>query len=103
MLHAGPADARPANHVIADLALELIWVEPGTFTMGSPADEPQRNKAEGPQLRVTLTQGFWLGRTEITQAQYESVMGTNPSTFKNAGPDAPVERVSWIDAIAFCR
>lgn len=97
-----PARAEPAR-VISDLALELIWIEPGTFTMGSPSDEAERNKAEGPLTRVTLTRGFWLGKTEVTQAQYEAVAGTNPSTFKENGGDAPVERVSWIDAMAFCR
>lgn len=105
----GAADAAKAtqpaartNHVIPDLALELIRVEPGTFTLGSPLDEPLRHKAEGPQTRVTLTRGYWLGKTEVTQAQYEAVTGANPSTFKNVGPDAPVERVSWLDAMAFC-
>jgi formylglycine-generating enzyme required for sulfatase activity len=91
------------NRTVTDLKLELIWVAPGSFTMGSPADEPQRNKAEGPQTRVIFTQGFWLGKTEVTQAQYETVMGTNPSTFKTVGPDAPVEGVSWLDAMSFCR
>jgi formylglycine-generating enzyme required for sulfatase activity len=94
---------REANQVIDDLALALIWVAPGTFTMGSPIGEPERHKAEGPQTRVTLTQGFWLGKTEITQAQYQAVMGSNPSTFTKVGPTAPVERVSWINAMAFCR
>lgn len=98
---AAPAPA--ATRVIADLALELLWVEPGTFVMGSARDEPERHKAEGPQTRVTLTQGFWLGKTEVTQAQYEAVTGANPSTFKAGGRDAPVECVSWIDAMAFCR
>ena len=95
--------APPAPHVIPDLALELRWVPPGSFVMGSPAEEPRRDKAEGPPFRVTLSRGFWLGRTEVTQAQYEAVTGTNPSTFKDAGPRAPVDRVSWLDAIAFCR
>lgn len=94
---------RAKNRLIPDLALELIWVEPGTFTMGSPADEPERNKAEGPRMRVTLSKGFWLGKTEVTQAQYEAVTGSNPSSFKAVGPQAPVERVSWLDAMAFCR
>lgn len=97
-----PASAEPAR-TIPDLALELIWVDPGTFTMGSPPDEPERNKAEGPLTRVTLTKGFWLGKTEVTQAQYKALTGSNPSTFKENGRNAPVERVSWIDAIAFCR
>lgn len=95
--------ASRAKHIIADLSLELLWVEPGTFIMGSPADEPERNKAESPQRTVTLTTGYWLGRTEVTQGQYEKVTGVNPSTFKTAGEHAPVERVSWLDAMAFCR
>jgi formylglycine-generating enzyme required for sulfatase activity len=98
-----PQPAEPRHRVVADLALELIWVKPGTFTMGSARDEPERDKAEGPVTRVTLSDGFWLGKTEVTQAQYQFLMGANPSTFKAAGPAAPVERVSWIDAMAFCR
>lgn len=95
--------SKPSRHLVADLNLELIWVDAGTFTMGSPPDEPLRHKAEGPQRRVTLTKGYWLGKTEITQGQYEAVIGTNPSTFQAAGKDAPVERVSWLQAMAFCR
>lgn len=104
---AGAQDTRstatPAPHVIPDLALVLLWVEPGSFTMGSPADEPRRDKAEGPTFQVTLTRGFWLGKTEVTQAQYAAITGANPATFQAAGPRAPVDRVSWLDAIAFCR
>ena len=92
-----------ANQVIADLKLELIWIKPGTFMMGSPATEVGRNKAEGPQMIVTLTKGFWLGKTAVTQGQYEAFVGTNPSTFKDVGPDAPVEHVSWLDAMEFCK
>jgi formylglycine-generating enzyme required for sulfatase activity len=92
-----------SNHVIADLDLELIWINPGTFTMGSPLDEQGRDKAEGPQHRVTLTQGFWLGRTEVTQRQYRAVTGKDPSRFKETGSPAPVEEVSWLDAMEFCR
>ena len=95
------APAPDETHRIPDLGLTLLWVGPGTFLMGSPPDEAGRNKAEGPQMRVTLSRGFWLGRTEVTQAQYEAVTGTNPSHFKAAGPDAPVEHVSWIEAMAF--
>ena len=92
-----------ANHRVDDLELELIWVKPGTFKMGTAHDDPDRHKSDGPLRRVTLTRGFWLGKTEVTQAQYEAVTGTNPSALKSAGPRAPVERVSWIDAMAFCR
>ena len=99
-----PADsAKPGTRLIADLNLELLWVPAGTFTMGSATDEPERNVAEGPQMEVTLSQGFWLGRTEVTQAQYQAITGKNPSKFPNVGPDAPVECVSWLDAMAFCK
>lgn len=101
---AAPTDSAPVNHrVIADLNLELVWIKSGTFLMGSPVDEPLRDKAEGPQTRVMLSKGYWLGKTEVTQGQYEAVMGTNPSHFKKVGIDAPVEQVSWIDAMEFCR
>lgn len=102
---AGAAEvAAPGeNRTVADLKLELVWIKPGTFTMGSPVDEKGRNKAEGPQMTVTLTKGFWLGKTHVTQAQYEAIAGSNPSHFKDVGPDAPVERVSWLDAMAWCK
>ena len=89
------------EHVVADLELRMIWVESGTFLMGSPPSEATRNKAEGPQTRVTISQGFWLGSTEVTQAQYEAIAGENPSSFGAAGPDAPVDRVSWIQAMKY--
>ena len=88
---------------IAPLDLEMVWIAPGSFTMGSPVDEPDRNKAEGPQHAVTLTKGFWLGRTEVTQRQYAAVTGTNPSRFKDVGENAPVEEVSWLEAVQFCQ
>jgi sulfatase modifying factor 1 len=87
-------------------ALEMIWVEPGTFTMGSPPSEAEttvggsgRDPNET-QHQVTLTNGFWLGKHEVTQDQWEKVMGSNPSHFK--GGDRPVETVSWDDVTSFC-
>jgi sulfatase modifying factor 1 len=68
--------------------------------MGSPADEPQRYDNET-QHEVTLTKGFWLADTAVTQALWEAVMGDNPSYFK--GPNRPVESVSWDAAQAFIR
>lgn len=90
------------DRTIDALGLDLVWIKPGTFLMGSPLGEAGRDKAEGPQTRVTLSKGFWLGRTHVTQSQYEAVMGTNPSYFKSSGRDAPVEEVSWLDATEFC-
>ena len=88
---------------VPDLGLEMACIRPGTFTMGSPSSEEGRLDGEGPQTRVTLTRGFWLGKTEVTQGQYEALMGSNPSKFTNAGRNAPVEQVSWDDAMEFCR
>jgi formylglycine-generating enzyme required for sulfatase activity len=102
---APPPDGAPVagkNYTLADPKLDLLWVGAGTFLMGSPPDEPGRDRAEGPQTRVTLSRGFWLGRTEVTQAQYLALAGVNPSRFTTAGPDAPVEHVSWITAMEFC-
>ena len=83
-----------------EVKLDMVWIKPGTFTMGSPEDELGRYNDEI-QHQVTLTQGYWLGKYEITQAQYEAVTGTNPSNWK--GTDLPVEKVSWNDAMEFCK
>jgi len=80
---------------------DMIWIPPGTFTMGSPASEQDRLGDEGPQTVVTLTKGFWMGRYEVTQAEYRAVMGSNPSSF-TGDPTRPVEQVSWIDATNYC-
>ncbi|MBN2311658.1 MAG: formylglycine-generating enzyme family protein [Candidatus Hydrogenedentes bacterium] len=89
--------------------MELVWISPGTFMMGSrdSAAEVARKsdtKAEDytdehPQHRVTLTKGFWVGKYEVTQAQWQAVMGDNPSNFR--GDTLPVEMVSWNDCQEF--
>ncbi len=86
--------------------LEMIWVEPGTFTMGSPTTESGRSSSET-EHQVTLSQGFYLGKYEVTQAQYEAVMTGNsdglsatPSYF-SSNPNRPVEQVSWDDIQVF--
>ena len=84
---------------IPALNLEMIWVQPGTFTMGSPTTEAGRDKGET-QRKVTLTNGFYLGKYEVTQSQYKAVMNENPSEF--VGDNRPVEMVSWNKAIEFC-
>jgi TPR repeat protein/formylglycine-generating enzyme required for sulfatase activity len=88
---------------IPDMGLELVPIRAGEFTMGSPASESGRSNDEGPQTRVTITRAFWLGKIEVTQGQWEALMGRNSSHFKDSGPDAPVENVSWTDAMEFCR
>ncbi len=78
------------------LGQEFKLIPAGTFTMGSPSDEPGRDPDEGPQHQVTLTQPFYMQNTEVTQEQWEAVMGTNPSYFTGC-PTCPVEMVSWDD------
>ncbi|MGQ0628547.1 MAG: SUMF1/EgtB/PvdO family nonheme iron enzyme [Phycisphaerales bacterium] len=78
----------------------MVFISPGTFTMGTPATEADRG-ADETQHQVTLTRGFYLGKTEVTQAQWRAVMGNDPSNFK--GDTLPVEKVSWDDCAEFCR
>jgi formylglycine-generating enzyme required for sulfatase activity/serine/threonine protein kinase len=92
-LSAGKVGDRRAADLGAGTELILLGVPAGTFMMGGSG-------TGGQQYEVTLTKSFWLGRTEVTQAQWESVMGTNPSYFK--GNELPVESVSWDDAQEFC-
>jgi len=82
----------------AGLPVDMVKIEGGTFTMGSPKDEHGRTSDEI-QHQVTLS-GFYIGKYEVTQKQYEAVMDYNPSYFK--GANLPVEKVSWYNAVEFC-
>jgi formylglycine-generating enzyme required for sulfatase activity len=85
-------------------AMEFVWIEPGSFTMGSPSSESSRDSYEGPQHKVMITRGFWLGKFEITQKQWESVMGTTPwsgKKFVQSNPAHPAVHISWEDIQAF--
>lgn len=72
----------------------LVEIQPGTFTLGSPASEVGRFANED-ERQVTLTHGYCIGATEVTQGQFEEVMGSNPSLNTQCGADCPVERVTW--------
>ena len=79
--------------------IPLVRIPAGTFSMGSAAGEPGRG-AEETIHRVTITRAFWLGATEVTQAQWSRVMGTNPSRFGGCAR-CPVENVTWFDVQRF--
>ncbi|MEW6267496.1 MAG: SUMF1/EgtB/PvdO family nonheme iron enzyme [Thermodesulfobacteriota bacterium] len=82
------------------LGQKFVLIPSGTFTMGSPSSESGRDDDET-QHQVTISRPFYMQTTEVTQGQWRSVMGSNPSHFKNCGDDCPVESVSWNDAQEF--
>lgn len=82
------------------IVLEMVKIPGGSFMMGAPEDEEVKYNNEHPQHRVIL-ETFFLGKFPITQEQYEVIMGENPSKFQ--GSKRPVEKVSWYDAVQFCR
>ncbi|MDJ0617455.1 MAG: bifunctional serine/threonine-protein kinase/formylglycine-generating enzyme family protein [Calothrix sp. MO_192.B10] len=81
------------------VTLEMVQIPGGSFMMGSPAGEKGRDDNESPQHKVTV-QPFYMGRYEVTQAQYQAIMGNNPSRFQ--GEKRPVEQVSWNNVVVFC-
>jgi sulfatase modifying factor 1 len=85
--------------------IKLCWCPPGTFTMGSPPDEPERRPGED-QVAVTLTRGFWTGKYEVTQGDWKRVVGQlpgPPTAELPEGDDYPVGNVNFAEAEAFCR
>jgi formylglycine-generating enzyme required for sulfatase activity len=80
--------------------LEMVEIPGGTFIMGSPASAAERRSNESPQHQVTVP-SFYMGKYELTQAQYQVIMGANPAYFK--GDNRPVEKVSWNNAVEFCK
>jgi formylglycine-generating enzyme required for sulfatase activity len=95
----------------------MVFVPPGIFRMGSPTNELDRSDNEGPQTAVTISRGFWMGKNEVTQGEYLTVMGSNPAFHNGVQQDwpypgtntdygidlkRPVECVAWHDATAYC-
>ena len=82
------------------ITLEMVSIPGGSFKMGSPLGEKNRRDSESPQHEVTVP-AYFMGKYQVTQEQYQQVMGKNPSHFK--GNKRPVEMVSWNDAVEFCK
>jgi formylglycine-generating enzyme required for sulfatase activity/uncharacterized caspase-like protein len=82
------------------ILLEMVEIPGGSFKMGSTPDETGRQESEGPE-RIVNVPAFFMGKFEVTQEQYQQIIGKNPSGFQ--GKKRPVERVSWNDAIEFCK
>jgi len=101
------ANAQSPKEITNSIGMKLVLIPKGTFMMGSPESEKGRQKDET-QHEVTISKDYYLGVTEVTQGQYESVMGTNPSFFqgdkiRGSSSNHPVEYVSWKDAVEFCK
>jgi len=94
------------------MTMDFVWIPPGEFVQGSPASEKGRYSDEGPQRRVRFASGFWLARTEVTQAQWERVMGAtvreqrdraNPDwLLRGEGESHPMYYVNWHESVEFC-
>ena len=100
--------AQSPKEITNSIGMKLVLIPKGTFTMGSPKSEDGHERKES-QHEVTIGKDYYLGVTEVTQGQYEKVMGTNPSYYqkekirKKSSLMYPVESLSWDDALAFCK
>jgi len=93
---------------IGGVPFVMRWIPPGVFLMGSPETESDRDSDEGPQHEVTISQGYWLGETPVTQEQWRAVVQAaatklpeSPSHFKDK-PQHPVDSVNWHQCVQFC-
>jgi formylglycine-generating enzyme required for sulfatase activity len=96
-----PPSPQPTREWTNSIGIKFALIPAGTFLMGSTDADEDAWYDEKPQHEVRITRPFYLGVHEVTQGQYQAVMGQNPSQFKGSD-DLPVERVSWLDAIRFC-
>ncbi|MGA3211256.1 MAG: bifunctional serine/threonine-protein kinase/formylglycine-generating enzyme family protein [Terriglobales bacterium] len=80
--------------------LTYVWIPPGRFIMGCSTGDSDCHEEEKPAHRVTITKGFWMGQTSVTQSAYRRVTGKNPSEFH--GGQLPVDSVNWSEAMAYC-
>lgn len=95
----GPESEKP--WLLPYLSLNMVWIDAGSFRMGSEMTEQARLSTEGPRTTMTIYQGFWMSEYEVTQIPYLKVMEEKPSKFR--GPNRPVESVTWEKAMAFCQ
>ncbi len=103
----GSGEPRPGQPMQNSLEMKFVWCPPGTFKMGAPPTEHRDSVRLEAQQDVRITRGFYMGAFEVTQQEYERVMGHNPSTFAARSqpetPRYPVDSVTWNDATEFCR
>lgn len=96
---SGSENGRPRmgrDFAVSDPAIAMVWIAPGAFLMSS-------THGAGDDTRVTLTRGYWLGQTEVTQGQWQAVMDLVPLPSQFKGSERPVERVGWPTVMIFCQ
>lgn len=98
-----PKSTVSGKQIKNSIGMELVLIPSGSFMMGAPDNEKDSAQDERPQHQVTISKDFYLGKYEVTQAQWKAIMGDNPSYFNNCGDDCPVENVSWDDVQVFIR
>jgi formylglycine-generating enzyme required for sulfatase activity len=105
---SNPSEVEDLPKIFNSIGMELVLIPKGKFTMGSPASEEGRYENET-EHEVTISKDYYLGVTEVTQGQYEKVIGVNPSFWqkrvirKSDSSMYPVEQVTWEDAVEFCK
>lgn len=92
--------AAPPKTITNSLNMKFVYIEPGTFIMGSPKNEVGRDSDEK-RHRVVINRGFYISITEVTQGQWQKLMGDNPSAYQDLGSSGPVDQVSWNDCMIF--
>ena len=102
LVYQGRKSSEPPSIYTNNLGMKFVYIKPASFMMGSPSKEPGHDSDEK-RHRVTLTKGFYMQTTEVTQGQWKKVMRNNPSYFRKCGDDCPVEQVSWNDVQKFIK
>jgi formylglycine-generating enzyme required for sulfatase activity len=99
--------AQSPKEITNSIGMKLVLIPKGTFMMGAPFDEEGASNDEA-QHKVSISNEYYLGAYEVTQSQYEKVMGANPSVFNDRAIEGdssvhPVENVTWVNAVVFCK
>ncbi|HCP46331.1 MAG TPA: hypothetical protein DIU15_09830, partial [Deltaproteobacteria bacterium] len=95
----GDDDTAPPD--IAPQGISMVGIPSGSFPMGCAEGKSGCGTDESPVHSVTLTHAFWMSATEVTQGQWQALMGNNPSPFVSCGSDCPVDSITWLEALSF--
>ncbi len=103
MFRAWSNPRQGATVIEPSTGMEFVWVPGGTYEMGCGSWSSEHCYGDAMPVHQVVLKGFWVGKCEVTQGQWQGLMGSNPSDFSSCGADCPVERVSWEDVQGFIR